>query len=360
MTPPPPLEPGTAPDPELIAAEIRALRRGWGLREDVTSRIGPQLRELAARSRQQTAPGALTGLVVMDGDAAELRRRLGDELKRLAEPLPVELRTAVLAALALHDSTREMRTYEQRRQWVADQVIDRVPRTAERRINKAQSLLAQEVAAELGKLRRSRTIGAAEGDAAAWYIDSFSAIFLLDGDIPEAVEQRRIIAGVDGLQEITIAFDVPPEPGQPRFPLQMEMIKGGELVRMEEKARSTTRYLVRLPRPLREGEPHEYEMRIRVLPGGPMRNYYIFRPERRCDNFDVRVQFDRHRAPTWVRRVVAEDVYHYYAYDGVPGADELVDVDWTGEAKAAFTGLRPHYGFGLQWAWTVQDVTVPG
>src|SRR5579862_6368710 len=105
MTPPPPLEPGAAPDPELIAAEIRALRRGWGMREDVTSRIGPQLRELAARSRQQEAvPGAVTGLVILDSDAAELRRRLGDELKRLAEPLPMELRTAVLAALALHES----------------------------------------------------------------------------------------------------------------------------------------------------------------------------------------------------------------------------------------------------------------
>jgi hypothetical protein len=355
MTPPPPLEPaaGTGPepaDPKLIAAEIRALRRGWGLRGDVTRRTGPCLRELATQRHPGSDPGAVGEPAVGDSDAAELRRRLGEELRRLAEPLPTELRTAVLAALALHEATRDMRTYELRRRWFADQVIYRVPRTAERRINQAQGLLAQEVAAELARRRRRHAVTEG-GVRAAWYIESFSAIFLLDGDTPEAIERRRIVALADGLQEITIALDVPPEPGQPRFPLHMEMINGGELVSVEEKARTTTRYLVRLPRPLDEGASHEYELRIRVLPGGPMRNYYVFRPERRCDSFDVRVQFDRHRTPAWVRRVDAEDVYHYYGYDGAPGEDERVAVDWTGEAKAAFTSLRPHYGYGLQWSW---------
>jgi hypothetical protein len=343
---------GTASDEVAqIASEIRSLRRGWGLREDVTRRIGPRLRELAARSRQQAAPGATAGLAFMDGDAAGLRRRLGDELKRLAEPLPLELRTAVLAALALHEPTREMRTYEQRRNWFADQVINRVPRTAERRINKAQDLLAREVAAELRMPRRTPAITAAEHDSDAWYIDNFTAILLLDGDTHEAVERRRIVAGVDGLQEIAIAFDVPANPGEQRSPLQLELITGGELIRLEDRARSTMRYLVRLPYPLGEGESHEYEMRIRVMPGERMRDYYVFRPERRCDSFDVRVRFDRRNPPKWVRRVDAEDVYHYYTYDGIPGADERVDIDRTGEAKAAFTRLRAYFGFGLQWAW---------
>jgi len=73
------------------------------------------------------------------------------------------------------------------------------------------------------------------------------------------------------------------------------------------------------------------------------------------DNFDVRVQFDRRNIPTWVRRIDAEDVYQYFGYDGTPGADERVDVDWTGEAKAAFTAPRLPYGFGLQWAWTAPE-----
>jgi hypothetical protein len=340
------LEP-VAPDPSLVAAEIRALRRGWGLREDVTSRMGPCLRELVAGSQRASEPCLQT--------PAELRKRLSDELTRLAQPLPAELRIAVLAGLGLHEDTREMRTYEQRRKWYAEQVIDRVPRTAERRINQAQDLLAQEAAAELARLRRRRTRATGDSAETAWYIESFSAFFLIDGAIPEAIERRRIVAVANGLEQFTIALDVPPDPGHPRFPLQMEMIKGGELVRAEETARTATRYLVRLPHPLEEGEAHEYEMRVRVLPGGPMRNYYVFRPERRCDSFDVRVQFDRRNLPAWVRRVCAEDVYHYYAYDGTPGDDERVAIDWTGEAKASFTGLRPHYGFGLQWAWAAGD-----
>jgi hypothetical protein len=373
MTPPPPPEsaaapdptlpepapPDADPDPKLIAAEIRALRRGWGLREDVSGRLGPWLAELAARSRDAGGPGPDAASERARGNgAAELRRRLADELRRLAGPLPAELRTAVLAALALEAETREMRTYEQRRRWFADKVIYRVPRTAERRINKAQDLLAQEVAAELARLRHHAAAtedSAADDTEPAWYIESFSAVFLLDGDAPEAIERRRIVALADGLQQITIALDVPPEPGQPRFPLQMEMIKGGELVQAEEKARATTRYLVQLPRPLGEGEAHEYVMRVRILPGGPMRNYYIFRPKRRCDSFDVRVQFDRRNTPAWVRRVTAEDVYDYYSYDETPGEEERVDIDWTGEARASFTRLRPHYGFGLQWAWTARD-----
>jgi hypothetical protein len=77
----------------------------------------------------------------------------------------------------------------------------------------------------------------------------------------------------------------------------------------------------------------------------------VFRPERRCDHFDLRVRLDRRRLPAWVRRVEGEDVYAYNTYDGVPAGDELLSVDRTGEARAPFLGLRPHFGSGLQWGW---------
>ena len=82
-----------------------------------------------------------------------------------------------------------------------------------------------------------------------------------------------------------------------------------------------------------------------------MRDYYVFRPERRCDRFDLRVRFDRSRVPAWVRRVEAEDVHSYNTYDGVPADSELVAVDHTGEATASFSGLRQHFGSGLQRGW---------
>ena len=96
-----------------------------------------------------------------------------------------------------------------------------------------------------------------------------------------------------------------------------------------------------------------------MLPGGPLREYYVFRPERRCDNFDVRVRFDRRRPPAWVRRVAGEDVHSYNSFEGLREPAELVAVDPTGEASQAFSGLRPHYGYGLQWGWPPQRVTNP-
>jgi hypothetical protein len=283
-----------------------------------------------------------------DGDAADVRRNLAATLTRLTEALPADLRMAILAALALHAETRDMRTYEQRKEWVARQV-DRVSRTAERRIDQAQDLLAQEVARELaGQRGRPRAVG----EAGKWYIERFSAVFLLDGELPEAVERRVIRSTVDGLAELAVALDVPVDAGQPRLPLNLEMISGGELVLVQAMARTRTRYVIRLPRPLRAGDVHVYETKIQVLPGGPMRDYYVFRPERRCDRFDLRVRFGRGRLPAWVRRVEGEDVHAYNTYEGVPAGGELVTVDYTGEATASFSGLRQHFGSGLQWGWS--------
>jgi len=348
------VDPGPPPiDLATITAELQALRRGRGLRGDVARRIGPLLRELTAG---RPAGGAPAGAVPASGsDAAHLRRMLGGRLEVLAARLPEDLRTAILAALALHPATADMRTYELRREWVARQV-ERVARTAERRIDEAQALLAQEIAGELAR-ERARPASAAEQES--WHIESFSAVYLLDGEVPEAVERRVIVPAVDGLAELDLALDVPVDRGRPRPPLRLEMIKGGELVRVEELARTRTRYLIKLPHPLRAGESHEYEMRIRVLPGDPLRDYYAFRPERRCDNFDVRVRFDRRRPPAWVRRVAGEDVHSYNSFEGPPEPAELVAVDPTGEASQAFSRLRPHYGYGLQWGWPAQRSPSP-
>jgi hypothetical protein len=362
VTPEP--EPAAAPGPErarpdalpasgppaidlaAIAAEIQALRRGRGLRGDVAGRIGPLLRELAVGRRAEGGAPA-GGVPAAQDDTAQLRRMLGGRLEVLAGRLPQDLRTAILAALALHPATVNMRTYELRKDWVARQV-ERVARTAERRIDEAQDLLAQEIA---GELARERGRPAHPAELEAWHIVSFSAVYLLDGEVPEAIERRVIVSAVDGLAELALALDVPVDPGQPRPPLQLQMIKGGELVRVEELARTRTRYLIRLPHPLRAGEVHEYEMRVQGQPGNPLRDFYVVRPERRCDAFDLRVRFDRRRPPGWVRRVAGEDVHSYNSFEGLPAAGELVAVDATGEASESFSGLRPHYGYGLQWAW---------
>jgi hypothetical protein len=311
-----------------IAAEIQALRKNRGFSGDVSGKLGPVLLELAG------------------GDARQANDRLGRELRALAGRLTEEMRTAILAALALHPDTREMTTYTQRKQWLADTKLDRGDRTAERRIEQAQRLLAQEIAAELER-RQGQSDPADDG----WYIDHFSVAFLLDGDAPEAIEQRRIVATRHGLTEITLVLDTPRESGQRRLGLKADVTRGGQLVRTEELSRNRTRYTIGLPRPLHADEAHEYEMHIQVQPDEPMRDYYVLRPEHRCNAFDLRVRFDRRRPPNWVRLVAGEDVHVYYPYEGVPGPDERVPVDATGEARASFSRLRQHLGYGLQWSF---------
>jgi hypothetical protein len=321
-------EQGGLPGLAEIAAEIQALRKNRAFSGDVSGKLGPVLLELAG------------------GDARHANDRLGRELRTLAGRLSEEMRTAILAALALHKDTREMTTYSQRKRWLADTKLNRGDRTAERRIEQAQRLLAQEIAAELER-RRGQSDAADDG----WYIDHFSAVFMLDGDAPEAIEQRRIVSTRHGLTEITIVLDTPRESGQRRLGLKADLTRGGTLVRTEELSRNRTRYTIGLPGPLHADEAHDYEMHIRVEPDEPMRDYYVFRPEHRCEGFDLRVRFDRRNPPVWVRRVVGEDVHVYYPYEGIPASAERVPVDATGEARASFTRLRQHLGYGLQWSF---------
>lgn len=320
---------GDLPGLAEIAAELQAIRKNRAFSGDVSKKLGPVLLELAG------------------GDSRKANERLGREIRALAGRLTEEMRTAILAALALHEQTREMTTYSQRKRWLADTRLGRGDRTAERRIEEAQRLLAQEVAAELER-RRGQSDAADDG----WYIDHFSAVFMLDGDAPEAIEHRRIVATRHHLTELTVVLDTPRESGQRRLGLKADVTSGGTLLRAEELSRNRTRYIIRLPRPLQPDETHAYEMRIRVAPDEPMRDYYVFRPERRCDGFDLRVRFDRGRPPRWVRRVTAEDVHVYYPYEGVPAPLERVQVDATGEARATFGHPRQHLGYGLQWTFS--------
>jgi hypothetical protein len=324
-------EQGGLPGLAEIAAEIQALRKNRAFSGDVSGKLGPVLLELAG------------------GDARQANDRLGRELRALAGRLSGEMRTAILAALALHKDTREMTTYSQRKRWLADTKLERGDRTAERRIEEAQRLLAQEIAAELE--RRRGQSDAADG---GWYTKHLSVVYLLDGDAPEAIEERRIVSTRHGLTEITTVLDTPRESGQRRLGLRADVTHGGKLIRTEElpRSRNRTLYTIGLPNPLDADEAHEYEMRIQVEPDEPIRGYYVFRPERSCDGFDLRVRFDRRHLPAWVRQVAGEDVHVYYPYEGVPAPAELVPVDATGEARASFTRLRQHLGYGLQWSFT--------
>ncbi len=306
-------------------AEIRALRKGRGLQaRDLDQRVGVHLRELAAGG----------------GDLPDLRHALADQIGSHAARLPDDLRTAVLASLGLSAETRQLPHFGDRVGWLAEQSA-RSYRTALRRVDIAEQLLAEEITHELCR-RRGRTAAAPNG----WYLDELSTVLRLDTLSPEAHERRRLVATQAGLSEVMAWLDVPRNPGQPGTGLAAEVLYGGRLLRREAPSHSRIQFVIQLPAPLDIGESHDYELILRVPPGEHMRPHYIFTPECQCNSFDLRVRFGPERAPAWIRRVEAETVRMFD--DVQPGSEKLV-LNAAGEAHVQFRRLITYLGYGLQW-----------
>jgi hypothetical protein len=318
-----------------LAAELKALRKGRGLSSAAfDARLGPQLRELAAGNAEQAAAGL---------DPGRLRQALAAALTVLAARLPDEPCIAIHASLGLAPATKNQPLFRDRVSWLAAQ-LKRDPRTALRRIDDAERLLAEQIAVELRRRRGHYANAMADG----WYTAELSTVLLLDSGEPEAIERRRIVVTAGDVTEVSLALDVPPRnPDDSRVELTIDVLSGGTLVTTEVPSASRTMFGVRLPAPLRPGESHEFEISVRVHSRARMRPYYVLTPERRCDLFDLRVRFDRRRPPAWVRRVDGEPVR---VYEVVKPGGVAVPVNAAGEAHLTFRSLSLNVGYGIQWS----------
>jgi len=312
---------------ELITLEIRALRKGRGIHAPgLDERLGPHLRELAVEG------GA--------GGAASRRDTLAAELNALARLLPEDLRTAISASLGLSAKARDMPHFDDRMTWLAAQ-LGCGPRTAQRRVDDAEPLLAEEVARELRR-RRSRTPAAPKG----WYLEEFRVVLRMDTELPEAHEHRRIVATRDDLREIMAWHNVPGSKDRPGPALNGEVLYGGRLLRREQPSDNRFHFVVRLPEPLRAGDKHDYGLLLRVSDGQAMRPHYIFTPECECKIFDLRVRFDPSRPPRWIRRVCGEPVR---VFDSARPRGDRVGLDEAGELHLQFPNPTLYLGYGIQW-----------
>ncbi|MGH3222401.1 MAG: hypothetical protein ACRDPY_27535 [Streptosporangiaceae bacterium] len=316
---------------DLIAVELRALRKGKGLQSaDLARRVGSQLRELAAE----------VGTSV-EADAATLRYRLAAELESRASQLSEDSRVAIRASLGLSSQTRQMRLFSDRVSWLAIQ-IDREYRTALRRIEDAEQLLAEEIALELYR-RRSQAVTAPQG----WYLDEFRAVLRLDTPAPQSLEHRRIIATKAGLQEIMAWVDVPGEgPGRHGPRASAEVLYGGRLLKQEQPSPGRFQFVVRLPVALQPGDQHEYGLAMYMPEDEPMRPHAIFVPECVCNTFDLTVRFGVGRVPAWIRRVDGEPVR---VFDAARPPAQVIVPDESGEVHVRFTHPAMNLGYGLQW-----------
>lgn len=312
--------------PVLIKAEIRSMRKGrgiWAARLD--QRLGPHLLELVADTGD---------------DTESTRRALVGVLHGAAAGLPDDVRTAIDASLALSGETLRMDRFKDRVSWLA-QRIGRLDRTALRRIEEAERLLAEEIAGEL--LRRR---GSAALPQQAWYLDELRTLLRMDTATPESHEHRRIVATNDGVREVMAWLDVPGCDGKPRPSLDVEVMYGGRLVRREEPLTGRLQFVIRLPNDLRAGDQHEYGLILRVSPEHPMRSHYVFTPECRCDAFQLRIRFGPERRPTWIRRVAGETVR---MFDNAGPRGDLVALDSAGELTLNFVQPIRYLGYGAQW-----------
>jgi hypothetical protein len=129
---------------QAIAAEIRALRKGRAVDStDLATRIGPCLRDL-----------------VSGAEPAALRRELAAALATCARRLPADLGRAIMASLALSTETKGLAHFSDRMAWLAGE-LGFGYRTALRRVEAAERLLAEEIGLELRR-RQERPAGGAE------------------------------------------------------------------------------------------------------------------------------------------------------------------------------------------------------
>ena len=227
------LAPGIRPsaDPASLSEELHALHRGRGVQAaDLEVRLGPHLRELAERQ---------------PGSHVDLRTALTAALIPCIDILSPDLRLAALASLALSAQTERIPFFRERVSWLGEQ-LGREYRTALRRIDAAEQMLAEVIARELSRRSSSAT---APYD---WYLDELRALLRLDTPHARGIRHRRVIATTDGLSEVRAWLDVPNTSG--RHPgLMGEIMYGGRLIRREHPSASRYQFIVQLPSPFRPG-----------------------------------------------------------------------------------------------------------
>lgn len=313
---------------DRVRAELAGLRKGAGVEEPALARrIGPYLRELAS----------LTG---QPRDLAALRRQLRAELTACAARLPGELRIAVTAGLALSDAVRQPKLFG-RRLWLAKE-LSVSERTAQRRLDDGEALLAEEIALEL---RASR--GRAATTPTGWYLEKLRVVLHFDGEVLESFEERSIVATRPRLDEVMAWVVIPgSNPGQSGPAPAVKVLHGGRLLHVEQASPGKYVSRIQLDQPLAAGQRGEYGLKLTLNNPAAIRPHYLFVPEYPCEAFDLSVRFDPARPPAWVRKVDGEQVRVFDA--AVPPLRPLPLSD-SGEVRATFTRLKLNLGYGLQW-----------
>jgi hypothetical protein len=271
------------------------------------------------------------------GNAEDVRERLIGFLEELATGLPDDLRTAFAAALALREEMR-FRFLDERMQWLADR-LQRDVRTARRRADEA--IKRVEAAASL----RANAPAAYED----WHLARLRALLLLDRAAPVVIEKRTLVAARDELAEISIATGIPAPSDLHRQEqsAELKVLYGGSLIRTTWPTATYLRYTIRLPRPLRRGQTHEFGISITTPRGQPFNPRYALQPLRRCDEFDLRMRFGAGAQARSVWRIAG---LPRGMVDDFADPQAMVHPDATGDIHLRYQHLKMGWVYGARWS----------
>jgi Helix-turn-helix domain len=181
-----------------------------------------------------------------------------------------------------------------------------------------------------------------------WFCESCTALLRLDSEPIESIEQRVVVAAVNGLSELVTSVSVPrhlDDAGEAHG-LDAELLYGGSLQLREQPFESYFKNVIVLPRPLRRGERHAYALRLRIPPQQPLASHYVQVPLRRTDYFEARVRFDLGRLPRAVWKL--SDAPTAVIYERSAAGQELIP-DRFGEVHVSFRDLRLGLTYGVCW-----------
>lgn len=182
-----------------------------------------------------------------------------------------------------------------------------------------------------------------------WYVESFSALLHLDAAPIEALENRTVVATQDGVRKLATSISVPRHPADDAerpHSLETELLEGGTLELREQPYENYFRNVIALPQPLRRGDRHDYQLRLRIPPGQLMACHYVHVPLRRSDFFELRVCFDRQHLPRAVWALCGAPTA--VIYERYP-TQHVLEPDRFGEVYVRFRNLRLGFGYGLCW-----------
>lgn len=310
---------------EPLTEELKALRRGRGVHHRaIEERVGPELRLVCEVGRGD--------------DRAAIRVAVIDKLTAAAATLPAELKLSVSAALGITPETVDLLQLQDRVEWLASR-LKRDVRTARRRVDEGCGRLAEVLGAGSAAVSSGRR-------GVGWYVAEFHAVALLDRPEPLTVERRVIVAERDGLDRIVLGFSLRDPAHASPSDLGIRVLYGGTLDEPEQPAGSRVRIVLRLPRPLRATERHEYAVMTTLPPGRTTQQHYAYTPSTRCDAFHLRVHFgpDRIPARVWLVR----DVFHRDLDERTVEGEPLTP-DRCGDLSVDFDDILPGHGYGIQW-----------